>query len=428
MIPVIQNQTKDQNEYLVYRPVLHDQQRRFIYSTAKRKIVRAGRRGGKTVGAGIYAVEMFLQGHRVLYGSPTSDQIQRFWVTVCRALREPIEAKILYKNETEHVIEMPGTETRIRAKTCWNSDTLRGDYADRLILDEWQLMNEDTWEVVGAPMLLDNDGDAIFIYTPPSLHSRSVSKANDPRHAAKLFKKYAEYESGGKDRYATFHFTSRDNPYISKKALSEITQDMTSLSIKMEIDAEDVDEAPGALWTREAIDRNRAISIPDLDRIVVAIDPSATSEGDEAGIIGAGNLRVKGESYVLADKTLQGSPLVWAKEAIALYHVLKADCIVAESNNGGEMVSTVISQVDPTVPVKLVHASRGKLTRAEPISSQYEQDRVKHVGLYPLLEDEMCMWIPGDPSPNRMDALVWALTELTCGSNGAPWGRPLNAG
>jgi hypothetical protein len=411
MIPAIKPQpTTDQNEYLIYRPVLHQHQKNFIYHPAKRKMVRAGRRGGKTVGAGIYAVEMFLQQRRVLYGAPTSDQIHRFWTTVCRALRDPIERKVLYKNETEHIIELPGTETRIRAKTCWNSDTLRGDYADRLILDEWQLMDEDTWEVVGAPMLLDNDGDVTFIYTPPSLHSRSVSKAKDPQHAAKLFKKFQTQEANGNGRYATFHFRSMDNPHISRQALSEITQDMTSLAYRMEILAEDVDEAPGALWKRKTIDDGRTLTPPALDRVVVAIDPSATSEGDEAGIVGAG--RRMNEAYVLADKSVQGSPLAWAREGVSLYHLLKADCIVAEANNGGQMVSTVIHQIDPSVPVRLVHASRGKQTRAEPVSAIYEHGRAHHISVFPELESEMCLWTPGDPSPNRMDALVWALTEL----------------
>jgi len=103
---------------------------------------------------------------------------------------------------------------------------------------------------------------------------------------------------------------------------------------------------------------------------------------------------------------------VWATAAVTAYHKLKADRIIAEANNGGEMVALTIAQVDSTVPVELVHASRGKQTRAEPIAAQYEQGRVHHVGVFEALEDEMCLWIPGDASPNRMDALVWALTEL----------------
>ena len=139
----------NERRYKIHLPEPHVKQLEFIEHPAKRKIIRAGRRGGKTVGMSIYAVNAFMEHKRVLYAAPTSEQIDRFWVTVCNALSEPIEAKILYKNETEHVIEVPGTENRIRAKTAWNADTLRGDYADDLILDEWQLMNEDAWGVVG---------------------------------------------------------------------------------------------------------------------------------------------------------------------------------------------------------------------------------------------------------------------------------------
>jgi hypothetical protein len=405
-------------EYTVRLPEPHPKQAEFVDSPAKRIVVRAGRRGGKTVGVGIRAVKKFLKGRRVLYAAPTQEQIDRFWVSVTRALHEPIEAGIFYKNETRHIVERPGTEQRIRAKTAWNADTLRGDYADDLILDEWQLMNEDAWGVVGAPMLLDNDGDATFIYTPPSLNSRSASKAKDPQHAAKLFKKAKEDSSG---RWATFHFTSHDNPHISASALAEITSDMTSLAYRMEIGAEDVDEAPGALWARRLIEQGRVLKKPELDRIVVAVDPSATSTGDEAGIITAG--RADEHAYVLSDDTLQGSPKTWATEAVTAYHKFEADCIVAEANNGGEMVALTIATVDPHVPVKLVHASRGKRTRAEPVSALYEPKpdhpiRVHHVGNFPALEDEMCLWMPGDESPNRMDALVWGLTELMLGPSG----------
>ena len=141
-------------EITIRLPEPHSEQERVIDSPAKRKVVRAGRRGGKTVGVGILAVEKFLEGRRVLYGAPTTEQVGRFWTTVVRALEPAIDAGFVRKNETEHLLEFPGTEQRIRAKTCWNADTLRGDYADLLMLDEYQMMNEDTWEVVGAPMLL----------------------------------------------------------------------------------------------------------------------------------------------------------------------------------------------------------------------------------------------------------------------------------
>lgn len=397
-------------EYEIHLPEPHAKQRAFIDSLAKRKVIRAGRRGGKTVGVGIYAVEKFLAGKRILYAVPTSEQVDRFWTVVTRALYAPIKAGVFKKNETEHTIELVGTEQRIRAKTAWNADSLRGDYGDELIFDEWQLMNEDAFGVVGAPMLLDNNGNATFVYTPPSLHSRSVSKAGDPQHAAKLFKKAAADKTG---RWATFNFTSMDNPYLSREALSEITGDMTGIAYRMEILAEDIDEAPGALWKRDVIEKSRVLSHPDLSRVVVGVDPSATSGGDEAGIITAG--RAGDDYYTIADDSVQGSPETWARNVVLAYHRAKADCVVAEKNNGGEMVASVIKQVDATVPVKLVWASRGKATRAEPISAIAEQGRDHHVGVFPALEDELCLWMQGDDSPNRLDAKVWAMTELSGG-------------
>ena len=385
----------------------HKYQARFIDSTAKRKVIRAGRRGGKTVGVAILAVLAFLAGKRVLYATPTQEQVDRFWVTICRILDGPIRAGVLYKNETLHIIELPGTERRIRAKTAWDANSLRGDYADLLILDEFQLMNEDTWELVGAPMLLDNDGDAVFVYTPPSLRTVGRSKARDPQTAAKMYLRATQDTTG---RWEAFHFTSHDNPHLSQVALEEITGDMTSLGYLMEIMAEDVNEAPGALWKRATIDAGRVLKAPTLARVVVAVDPSATSGGDEAGIITAG--RAQDDFYPLADDTLQGSPLEWARAAVTAYYRHEADCIVAEQNNGGEMVALTIATVDRTIPVKLVHASRGKQVRAEPISALYEKGRAHHVGTFAALENEMCLWVPGQQSPNRMDALVWAGTEL----------------
>lgn len=232
-------ETKER-EYIIHRRNVkrHEHQREIVESVAKRKIVRAGRRGGKTVVAARMCVEKFLAGLRPLYAAPTSDQLETWWFEVKRALAEPIDAGIYKKNETEHAIELEGTKNRIKGKTAWNADTLRGDYSDFLVLDEFQLMNEDTWEVVGAPMLLDNNGDAMFIYTPPSLRATGVSKARDPRHAAKLFQK-ANLDTTG--RWEAFHFTSHDNPYLDTEALQDITQDMSRDSYLKEILAEEDD-------------------------------------------------------------------------------------------------------------------------------------------------------------------------------------------
>jgi hypothetical protein len=216
----------------------HPNQKAFVDSLAKRVIVRAGRRGGKTVGAAIKAVRMFLEGKRILYGVPTMEQLGKFWYEVCQALDEPIRAGIFKKNEAEHTITRVGTQSRIKGKTVWNADSLRGDFADFLILDEFQLMCEDTWTDVGAPMLLDTDGDALFIYTPPSLKSAGFSKARDPRHASKM---YRQAEADDTGRWAYFTFSSFANPNLSTIALDEIIKDMSDLSYRKEILAEDDD-------------------------------------------------------------------------------------------------------------------------------------------------------------------------------------------
>lgn len=386
----------------------HERQADFINSPAKRKIIRAGRRSGKTVGVAVLAALAFKEGRRVLYATPTDEQITRFWWEVTQALFQPIQAGLFKKNETLHTIELPNTLQRIRAKTAWNKDTLRGDFGDLIILDEFQLMDPDVLEYVVYPMLLDNNGDLVIIYTPPSLRDAGKSKnKSDPLYASKLFKKWAADTTG---RYAAFHFTTHANPHISKIALSELTKDMTAFAIRQEIEAEDIDEAPGALWTRKIINRNRVTTYPELEYIVVSVDPSATTGGDEAGIITSG--RLAGDFYVLADNSIQASPAGWAQAAVSAYKLSKANVIVAEANNGGEMVELTIHTIDPKVPVKLVHASRGKQTRAEPVSAQYEHNRVHHVGEFPALEYELCVWVPGMESPNRLDGLVWGISEL----------------
>lgn len=355
-----------------------------------------------------------MAGRRVLYATPTQEQVDAFWYEVKAATQDGIDNGALYKNESLHIIERSNTKNRIRAKTAWNADTLRGDYADLLILDEYQLMSDDAWSVVGAPMLLDNDGDAVFVYTPPSIRSASVSKAKDKRHAPKLFKRAQADKSG---RWACFTFTSHDNPHLSKAALDELTQDITQATIRQEILAQDSEDVLGALWSAELIDSLRVSEMPTLTRIVVAIDPSATSgdASDEAGIIAAGIDNNK-HGYILEDVSLRGTPHKWASAAVALYNKYRASAMIAEANQGGEMVSLTISTIPGAPPVKLIHASQGKVARAEPVAAQYEKKVAHHIGYFPELEGEMTTYVAGNKSPNRLDAMVYALTELMLGS------------
>lgn len=182
---------------------------------------------------------------------------------------------------------------------------------------------------------------------------------------------------------------------------------------RQEINAELLADADGALWTRASIEDYRVSKAPELKRIVVAIDPAASNNEDsnQTGIVVAGIGR-DNHGYVLDDRSMRAAPSQWATEAVKIYHLMKADRIIAEANQGGDMITETVKTVDARVPVKLVHASRGKVTRAEPVSALYEQGRVHHVGAFPALEDELCLWQPGEASPDRLDALVWAMHEL----------------
>ncbi|MBL8590560.1 MAG: DNA-packaging protein [Methylobacteriaceae bacterium] len=188
---------------------------------------------------------------------------------------------------------------------------------------------------------------------------------------------------------------------------------------RQELDGEIVDETPGALWTRAMIEAARCDSAPALKRIVVAVDPPASSSAraDACGIVAAG-VSEDERIYVLADATLERArPDEWAQAAIALWRKLEADALVAEVNQGGEMVTSVIAAADPSVPVQCVRATRGKYLRAAPVAQLWEQGRARHVGAFPALEDEMCAFGPdglgAGKSPDRLDALVWAVTALT---------------
>jgi len=189
---------------------------------------------------------------------------------------------------------------------------------------------------------------------------------------------------------------------------------------RQELMAEILDDTPGALWTRGTLDSHRVKEVvEDLKRVVVAVDPAATAgeESSETGIVVAGLGAKSGHGYVLADMSVRGSPAEWAAAVLLAYQQFQADAIVVEVNQGGDMVKHTIKMAAKearigSLRIIQVRASKGKLTRAEPVSTLYEQGMIHHVGMFGPLEDQMCSWIPGDTSPDRMDALVWAFTDL----------------
>ena len=200
---------------------------------------------------------------------------------------------------------------------------------------------------------------------------------------------------------------------------------------RQEIDGEIIEERNDALWTRAGLESCRVAVAPALRRIVVAVDPPASAKrgADACGIVAAGRAD-DGTVYVIADETVAGlTPQGWAVKAVALWRRLQADTLIAESNQGGDMVRAVVHAVDPEIPVTAVHATRGKYLRANPVSQLYEQGRVKHAGTFPELEDEMCDFgldgLSSGRSPDRLDALVWAVSALTFAARGEPRVRGL---
>jgi phage terminase large subunit-like protein len=258
---------------------------------------------------------------------------------------------------------------------------------------------EDTWSNFQFGLRLGEDPRAVITTTPkPTKHVKELKA--DP----------LTFVTGGST------YDNRAN--LAKTFLTRILKKYEGTRLgRQELHAEVLDDNPGALWKRVELDdhRVRVKDVPELVRVVVAVDPavSATATSAETGIVVAG-LGTDGHGYVLDDRSLMGSPHEWATAASNAYHDRRADRVVGEVNNGGDLVEANIRSVDKDISYKAVRASRGKQTRAEPIASLYEQGRVHHVGSLSQLEDQLCDWDPttAEKSPDRLDALVWALTEL----------------
>lgn len=287
-------------------------------------------------------------------------------------------------------------------------DQLRGPQHDAAWCDElakWKYVQE-TWDQLQFGLRLGEHPKQIITTTPRPLPI-----------LRKLITDPTCYVTRGRT------YDNKDN--LAEPFLRQIEDRYAGTRLgRQELEGEILDDIPGALWTRASIDDYRHKEIPeDLERVIVAVDPATSSnEGsDENGVVVVGMARDSdgyARGYILEDGSLRGSPEEWARKAVHLYRKYSADRIVAEKNQGGEMVEAVIRSVDRTVPVTLVHASRGKHIRAEPISALYEQGRIHHCGRFDQLEDQMCMFSLDNirdgnmGSPDRVDALVWGLSFL----------------
>lgn len=283
-------------------------------------------------------------------------------------------------------------------------DRLRGKQSDKLWADEiasWR--DPDTWDQALLGLRLGRQPQAVISTTPrPTMLIKNLMK--DEKTVVTRGSTYDNKENLA----AAFIHT------VVKR------YEGTRLG-RQELNAEVLEDIEGALWSRANIDATRIKreAVPEMRRVVVAIDPAVTSgeKSDETGIVVAG-LGQDDHGYILDDASGRFTPIEWARKAIWLAKTHKADRIVAEVNNGGEMVENTIRMVDSNASFRAVHATRGKVVRAEPVSALYEQSKMHHVGSFPMLEDQMCVFTQdfsksvSGYSPDRVDALVWAITDL----------------
>lgn len=316
-----------------------------------------------------------------------------------RPLFEPSKRKLTWPNGS--IAEMFSAE---------DPESLRGPQFMAAWCDElckWHRANE-TWDMLQFALRLGDNPRQVVTTTPrPTSLLRSIIQ-----NEKTIIQKSK---------------TSDNASHLSPSFIETVTERYGGTRLgRQELEGELIEDRADALWQRDQLEQQRVNKAPELERIIIAIDPPVTGgeKADMCGLIAAG-ICPEGRGFVLADNSTKGlTPLKWARAAVTLFHQYDADRLVAEVNQGGDLVELVLRQVDQNIPIKKVHASRGKYLRAEPVAALYEQGRVSHVGTMPELEDQMCDFGPGglsnNQSPDRLDALVWALTELMLNTTAPP--------
>lgn len=290
-----------------------------------------------------------------------------------------------------------GNGAEVLFRSADEPERLRGPNLSGVWLDEASVMQEDAYSIVIA--CLREGGEQGFL-------SATFTPKGKQHWTYKVF-------AADSPDVELFHARTLDNPFLPEEFHSALAAQYTSHMSQQELEGRFIENVEGALWRLDWIDRTRVKAAPDLTRVVVAIDPAGTHKpgSDRTGIAVAGK-GVDGDWYVLHGFGYKLSPQGWATKAIDLYEQYKADRIIAERNNGGEMVEATIRGVGRSVPLRTITASRGKAVRAEPIAALYEAGRVHHVGTHAQLEDEMCAFPVANEHDDMVDALVYALTEL----------------
>lgn len=337
-------------------------------------------------------------------------------LAICRPGHKPVFESSLHRIRFQN-----GAQAQLFSAA--EPEALRGPQHSHAWCDEigkWPLAGERAtrcWDNLMLGMRL-SDHPRIVVTTTP--------------RAVPLVKRLAAQAAQGAEVVIS-HGKTDANVRLSDRFIEAITKEYGGTQLaRQEIDGELLEDIEGALWTRSMLEQSReAGAVPEPARIVVAVDPPASAEGDECGIIVAA-LGTDGIARVLADCSLgRARPDEWARHVANAAQEWSADRVVAEANQGGAMVESVLRAADQSLPVKLVHASRGKIARAEPVAALYAAGRVRHVGVLARLEDQLCGMLAGGTyagpghSPDRADALVWAMTELLLGKRMRPSVTPL---
>lgn len=375
-------------------------------------LILAGRGWGKTrTGAEDIAAYAMENPNRICgVVAPTGGDLRRVCFEGPSGLMKVIPPEcILGYNKSSMEIKLWNGSV-IQGYAAIEPDRLRGPQFHRLWADElaaWRY--PETYDQMMFGLRLGKNPRLVITTTPrpTPLIMSLVKRADDDVHLTKG-STFENYEN------------------LAESAIQQLKEKYEGTRLgRQELYADILDDTEGALWTHSGIERDRIqkSDMPLFQRIIVGVDPAVTNSenSDETGIVVCG-IGQDGKYYVLEDASLKASPDTWARVAVESFFKHQADRIVAEVNNGGDLVERLIRTIDNTVPYTPVTASRGKIVRAEPIAALYEQRKVHHVGTLPELEDQMCSYTAGSKkSPDRLDALVWALTELSQSSGTAFW-------
>ena len=362
-------------------------------------LMRSGRGGGKTRAGAEWVLKRVRRGYRhiALIGQTAADirdtmvelgpsSIMKIARANERPIYEPSKRRLTFPNGAV-ATTFTGEEP----------DQLRGPAHDTVWIDELAKFKypEETWDNMEMGLRLGNNPQVFCTTTPRPIP---------------IIKRLIRDPTTIDVRFSTAQNAENLSPIFLKRIQERYAG--TRLG-RQELEGEVLEDNPNALFQRDVIENLRVRQAPQLIRVVIGMDPAVTGneKSDETGII-AGGIAATGHGYILQDASLRASPAEWARAGVRCLHQNQGDRIVGEVNNGGDLVEVNIRTVDRNIPFTAVHASRGKAIRAEPVAALYEQGRIHHVGTFPELEDQMCDWVPGGKSPDRMDALVWCIWEL----------------